>query len=79
MKNFEQDLLMLTTKFERLESLSKLIDDPEKLTKLEQILETVDIDELQDAIKAYRSGAVANETKIIEDQEIVEEESPEEV
>lgn len=46
MKNFEQELLVLSTKFERLESLSKLLDDPEKLTKLENILENVDVDEL---------------------------------
>lgn len=77
MKNFEQDLLVLSTKFERLETLSNLIADPEKLVKLEQILETVDVDELQEAIKAYRGGAAGNDTKIVEQADVVEEESPE--
>ena len=53
-------MLMISTKFERLESLSNLIGDPEKLTKLEQILEQVDVDELQDAIRAYRGGPIVN-------------------
>ena len=73
-------MLMLSTKLERLESLSNLVADPDKLAKLESILEQVDVDELQDAIKAYRGGgAGGGETKIVEEAEIPEEHQEEEV
>jgi hypothetical protein len=49
------------------------------LAKLESILEQVDVDELQDAIKAYRvDGAGGGETKIVEVAEIPEEHQEEE-
>lgn len=78
MKNFEQDMLMMSAKLEKLESLANLVADPEKLEKLEAILENVDVDELQDAIKAYRSGGVvAGDGDIVEEAEIAEEDEPE--
>lgn len=56
MKNFEQDLLLLNSKLERFETLATIVDEPEKLNKLEQLLENIDLDDLFEAVKLYRDN-----------------------
>ena len=56
MKNFEQSLLLLNSKLDRLETLDNILGDPEKLNKLEQLLENIDLDELFEAVKLYRDN-----------------------
>ena len=56
MKNFEQNLLALNAKFDQFETLTNIVGDPEKLNKLEQLLENVELDDLIDAVKLYREN-----------------------
>ena len=56
MKNFEQDLLLLNSKLDRFEQIAAIVGDSEKLNKLEQLLENVDLDDLIDAVKLYKEN-----------------------
>lgn len=49
-------MLVLNAKFERFEKLATFLDEPEKLNKLEQLLENCEVDDLIEAVKLYREN-----------------------
>ena len=56
MKNFEQDLLLLNSKLDRFEQMAGMFAEPEKMNKLEQLLENIELDDLIDAVKLYKDN-----------------------
>ena len=46
----------MNSKLDRFETLANIVGEPEKLNKLEQLLENIDLDELFEAVKLYREN-----------------------
>ena len=67
MKNFEADLLLLNAKLSKCESLAFLYES-DKLDKLEQLLENVEVDELLEAVRFYRENLLQFEEGMSMDQ-----------
>lgn len=46
----------MNSKLDRFEQISSIVGEPEKLNKLEQLLENVELDDLIDAVKLYKDN-----------------------